>query len=73
MAEPEKWVIISGSTYPVKDQIRALGGRWDSGARCWRVPEGRAEEARKLVAAVPGPPVISIKRPRIRPPRASGG
>jgi hypothetical protein len=43
-------VLITGNTYPVKDQIKALGGRWDADAKGWRVPENKADEARALVA-----------------------
>ncbi len=46
-------VAVSGNTYPVKDQLRALGGRWDGDARVWRVPESRAAEARALVTGAP--------------------
>lgn len=41
--------LITGNTYPVKDQLRALGGRWDARRRGWEVPEDRATEARALV------------------------
>lgn len=41
--------LITGNTYPVKDQLKALGGRWDSVAKGWKVPDDKAEEARKLV------------------------
>ena len=55
-AEPEpvrgSMVAIGGKTYPVKDQLRAMGGRWDTGASVWRVPAEKADEARKLVAGV---------------------
>jgi hypothetical protein len=44
-----KTVLIVGNTYPVKDQIKALGGRWNAQARGWDVPETTAEAARKLV------------------------
>lgn len=40
---------ITGNTYPVKDQIKALGGRWDPTRKCWNVPDDKAVEARKLV------------------------
>lgn len=45
------FVVISGNTFPVKDQIRALGGKWDPIFKTWSVPHDRAEEARKLVAS----------------------
>jgi len=43
-------VLITGNTFPVKDSIRALGGRWDAAARGWRVPAARAAEAEALVS-----------------------
>jgi len=46
-------VLVTGNTYPVKDQIKALGGRWDANAKGWRVPADKADEAQKLVAGAP--------------------
>lgn len=48
-----KEIEIRGNTYPVKEQLRKLGGQWDAAKKCWLVPETKAEEARKLVATVP--------------------
>lgn len=48
--------LITGNTYPVKDQIKALGGKWDAAAQGWRVPAAKADEARALVAAAPVEP-----------------
>jgi TPR repeat protein len=42
-------VAIAGNTYPVKDQLRNLGGHWDPDKRAWMVPAARAEEAKALV------------------------
>jgi hypothetical protein len=44
-------VAITGNTFPVKDQIKALGGRWNPDEKAWMVPETKADEARSLVAA----------------------
>jgi hypothetical protein len=44
---------ITGNTYPVKDRLKALGGRWDPDQKAWIVPDEKAEEARKLVASAP--------------------
>jgi hypothetical protein len=44
---------IAGNTYPVKEQLKAMGGRWNPDARFWTVPDERADEARKLVASAP--------------------
>jgi len=46
----EKLVLITGKTYPVRAELKALGGAWDAGAKGWRVPEARADAARDLVA-----------------------
>jgi len=44
-------ITITGNTYPVKEQIKAIGGRWNKAAQGWNVPADRAEEARALVAS----------------------
>lgn len=62
-------VLVVGNTYPVKDQLRALGGRWDADKRGWMVPAERAGEARLLVAGAPKSPYaapVSKKRARAR-------
>jgi hypothetical protein len=46
-------VEVKGNTYPVRQQLKALGARWDAGARVWRVAADRAREAQALVAAAP--------------------
>ena len=48
-----KTVAITGTTYPVKDQLKALGGRWDGAAKAWMVPADTADQARALVASAP--------------------
>ncbi len=45
-----KTVLVTGNTYPVKDALKALGGKWDASAKGWRIPEDKAEEANALVA-----------------------
>lgn len=51
----EREVLITGNTYPVREQLRALGGRWDPRAKGWRVPRWREAEARQLVGSQPDP------------------
>lgn len=46
-------VLITGNTYPVKDQIKALGGRWNGDAKGWMVPADKANAARALVSGAP--------------------
>ena len=48
-----KTVEIRGNTFPVKEQLKALEGKWNAAKKCWEVPRYRADEARKLVAAAP--------------------
>lgn len=45
--------LITGNTYPVRAELRALGGEWDKGAQGWRVPADKAAAARELVARAP--------------------
>jgi len=54
-------VLITGDTYPHREALKAMGGRWDALARGWRVPAARAAEARALVPAVA--PSRSYSRP----------
>ncbi len=44
---------VSGNTFPVKDQIKALGGRWNPDQKAWMVPDAKAAEAQALVAGAP--------------------
>ena len=41
---------IIGNTYPVKDQLKALGGRWNPDQNAWMVPTDKADQAKALVA-----------------------
>jgi hypothetical protein len=47
-------VAITGNTYPVRIQLKALGGRWDAASKVWIVPEAVAEQARALVPGARG-------------------
>ena len=40
---------VTGNTFPVKDQIKALGGRWDGTKKCWNVPDDKFDAAMALV------------------------
>lgn len=46
-------VEITGNTYPVRDRLKALGGKWNPARNCWMVPADKAEEARALVGSKP--------------------
>jgi hypothetical protein len=49
----KKMTLITGNTYPVKDAIKALGGKWDADRKGWTVPDAKADAARKLVSGAP--------------------
>jgi hypothetical protein len=44
-----KKIVLTGNTYPVKDQLKELGGKWDPDQKAWLVPENKAAKARALV------------------------
>lgn len=44
---------VSGNTYPVKDKLRELGGRWNPDAKAWMVPKEKLQEALALARGVP--------------------
>jgi hypothetical protein len=52
-------IAITGNTYPVKDQLKALGGRWDADRKAWMVPADQADQARALVAGASSRPVAT--------------
>ena len=47
--------LITGNTFPVKDALRAMGGRWDAANKGWRVPMDRASEALALIGGNSAP------------------
>lgn len=56
---PARMVLVTGNTYPVKDALRAMGGRWNGTAKGWEVPAAKEAEARALVASAPVQPKAS--------------
>lgn len=48
--------LIVGNTYPVRNELKALGGKWDRIWRGWRVPSSVAAEAQRLVDGLGTPP-----------------
>lgn len=65
--------LITGNTYPVKEQIKALGGKWNADAKGWTVPDNRAEEARALVASAPAKSSSHAHRGGIYDPQKFNG
>jgi len=46
-------IAITGNTYPVKDALKALGGKWNADRKAWMIPEASAAKARALVSGAP--------------------
>jgi hypothetical protein len=44
---------ITGNTYVVKEQLKALGGRWNPDRKLWEIPDDKWEEAERIVKAAP--------------------
>jgi len=44
-----EYVRIHGNSYPVRDSLKQLRGRWSPHDRCWMVPAENAERANYLV------------------------
>lgn len=67
-------VAITGNTYPVKDALKALGGRWNADRKAWMVPADKAVEAQRLVGGASKPAYDSWSRPAAprAPARRSG-
>jgi hypothetical protein len=49
-------VPLPGNTYPIRRQLRSLGGEFDSAAKVWMLPADRIAEARKLLGNGRGEP-----------------
>lgn len=46
-------IAITGNTYPVKDQLRALGAKWNPDKKVWMIADDKAEQAKAIVASAP--------------------
>ena len=44
-------IAIKGNTYPIKEQLKALDGKWNAADKAWMVPDELAEQARALLPA----------------------
>lgn len=52
---PEPTVAVGGNTYPVRHELRALGGNWDPVRKSWVIPQSKEFTARGIVARGPLP------------------
>jgi len=58
---------ITGNTYPVKEQLKALGATWNAGAKAWEIEADQAQVAFEVVAgkaAVLNGQVVRLERNR---------
>jgi len=64
-----RMVPVTGNTYPVKDELKQLGARWDAASRVWKVPDSRLADAQRIVARGPLPnnPPWNTPGPQSRP------
>ena len=46
---PETLVALTGDTYPLRAQLKAMGAVWDSAGRVWKIAPERAAQAQALV------------------------
>jgi hypothetical protein len=53
-------VLITGDTYPVKDQLKALGGVWSPAEKGWRVPKAQELAAKVLVGNADNPGALQL-------------
>lgn len=55
MAKPKvPSTLVTGKTFPVKEELKALGAWWDNAAKGWWVPNTRLQEAQLLVSNAGG-------------------
>ena len=47
------WILAVGNTYQVKDQLKALGARWNAERKAWMVPCGMEWALDKILWAHP--------------------
>jgi len=47
---PANFTLITGNTYPVRAELKALGATWNKAAQGWNVPDKHKDEALLIVA-----------------------
>lgn len=60
-------VAITGNTFPVKDQLKAMGARWNADSKAWMVAADKADAARALVSGAPKQPYTGPRSTGHRP------
>jgi len=51
MATSQNLIAITGNTYPVKDQLRAMGASWNAADKAWMISADKADKAREIVGS----------------------
>lgn len=63
MTRSDNWAWLDeGDTYAVRNQLRAIGGRWDAGRKQWKVPTHKLAEAKMIVLVGPNKVEVEIKK-----------
>jgi hypothetical protein len=57
-------VLVTGNTYPVKDRLKQLGGRWNPEKKGWEVPDAQASAAKAIVAGGSATPLSHTHKNR---------
>lgn len=71
MAKRVEMVPIEGDTYTIREQLKALGGKWNARERLWYVPESKTLEVFDLLHATAA--ATPIKAAAAKPnPRDAG-
>jgi len=63
MINAAEMIEITGNTYPVKDDLKKLGARWNGMKRCWMVSPDLAEQAQAIVGRTPPKPAVAVNEP----------
>lgn len=58
-------VAITGNTYPVKEQLKALSARWNPEDKCWMISEDLADKARAIVSGNAGSVTYTPRRSNV--------
>lgn len=48
-------IAITGNTYPVREQLKALGAKWEPRIKAWMVSPENVEKAKAIVNGAPAP------------------
>ena len=61
--QPEgRRIYLMGNTYPIKNKIKGIGGKWDADRRAWWVGSSKRDKVESLVDSAPAPVASSERR-----------